>query len=154
MIFRDIKQGYPIYLFDRQSFKASQGKVVAVSVPHYDMKAPSGQMVVDIKVEADGNATEYVVLDGSSTAYSGNIMLSTDRDGIVREVEAMKEQAERVLASVDEQKHIAEQAKELLAELNPMYKERVETEKRFTSIESGMAELKAMMQDISKRLQP
>lgn len=65
----------------------------------------------------------------------------------------------RVLASVDHQKEVLEKSSSLLAELNPVYKEKQETEKRFSAIEETVTgvkgsvdELKKMMSDFIKKM--
>lgn len=67
--------------------------------------------------------------------------------------------AEQVLASVDHQKEVLEKSSSLLAELNPVYKEKQETEKRFSAIEETVTgvkgsvdELKKMMSDFIKKM--
>ena len=71
----------------------------------------------------------------------------------------MKNTAEQVLASVDHQKEVLKKSSALLAELNPIYKEKQETEKRFATIEETVTgvkgsvdELKKMMSDFIKKM--
>lgn len=78
---------------------------------------------------------------------------------LASEIEAMKNTAEQVLASVDHQKEVLEKSSFLLAELNPVYKEKQETEKRFSAIEETVTgvkgsvdELKKMMSDFIKKM--
>nr|DAN22435.1 MAG TPA_asm: hypothetical protein [Bacteriophage sp.] len=62
----------------------------------------------------------------------------------MHEIEAMKNNAEQVIASVDKQKQILEKANTLLSELNPVYKEKKETDLRFSKIENSISEMKDM----------
>nr|UWD62758.1 MAG: hypothetical protein [Bacteriophage sp.] len=62
----------------------------------------------------------------------------------MHEIEAMKNNAEQVLASVDKQKQILDKANTLLSELNPVYKEKKETDLRFSKIENSISEMKDM----------
>jgi len=62
----------------------------------------------------------------------------------MHEIEAMKNNAEQVLASVDKQKQILDKANTLLSELNPIYKEKKETDLRFSKIENSISEMKDM----------
>jgi len=48
------------------------------------------------------------------------------------------------LASVDKQKEILDKANDLLAELNPTFKEKKETDLRFSKIEKSICEMKDM----------
>lgn len=57
----------------------------------------------------------------------------------------MKNNAEKRLANVDSDKKIVERASNLLAELNPIYRQKQDTEKRFGEIEGSITDLKEMM---------
>lgn len=163
MMFKDIKQNYPVFIFNKQDLSVVQGKVVATTFPHVDVNAQkvtptaisptnsiSTQMVVDVTIEAGGKTATYTIPESLSVTYAGNIVLSTDREGISREVEALKSSAEQVLLSVEKQKEIVEKTTALLAELNPVYKEKKENEERFTKIESSVAEMKTMLSNFIK----
>ena len=173
MMFKDIKQNYPVFIFNKQDLSVVQGKVVATTFPHVDMNSaqkvtptslspasPLGtQMVVDVTIEAGGKTATYTIPESLSVTYAGNMVLSTDREGIAREVEALKSSAEQVLSSVDRQKEIVEKTTSLLAELSPAYKEKKETEERFSAIEETVTgvkgsvdELKKMMSDFIKKM--
>ena len=56
----------------------------------------------------------------------------------------MKNSAQQILNSVDKQKEILAKADQLLSELNPVYKEKQETDQRFTNIENSISEMKDM----------
>lgn len=75
MLFKEIKQNYPVYILDKQRLKLVQGKVATVSFPRLDMNA-------------------------------------------------------------------------LLAELNPAYKEKRETEERLCNLETGIHTLQGMMSEL------
>lgn len=164
MLFKDIKQNYPVFILDKQELKVIQGKVVSTAFPRIDIAGgtkpvnisptnPTGaQMVVDITIEADGKTATYAIPENLAVTYAGNIVLSTDRDGLVREIEAMKNAAEQILSSVDHQKAIVEKSSTLLAELNPVYRERIKTEERFGKIEGSVAEMKDSVAEIKEVL--
>lgn len=154
MLFKDIKQNYPVYILDKQNVKFTQGKVQSVSFPHIDNSSPMGmgKTVIDVVIEADGKSATYAMPESLSVVYAGDIVLSTDRDGILREIEAMKTSAEQVLASIDKQKDIVDKSTALLAELNPEYRAKQENEQRLSSLENSMKELKEMMTGFIKEM--
>ena len=123
MIFKDIKQNYPVYILDKQEVTLTQGKVTSVSFPHIDTNMPSynsvsnPQMVVDVTIEANGKAATYTIPESLSITYAGNLILSTDKQSLINEVEALKNGAEQVLASVEHNKTIVEKASALLSEM-------------------------------------
>lgn len=102
-------------------------------------------MVVDVEIEADGKTATYAIPENLSVTYAGNLVLSTDGEGLLREIEARQAAAEQILASVDKQQTIIERAKALRAEYNPVFKEKQETEKKFKEIDKSISEMKDLM---------
>ena len=154
MLFKDIKQNYPVYILDKQDLSLTQGKVTAIGFPRLDMNPKTGKsdMVVDVTIDANGKVGTYTIPDSLSITYAGNLVLSTDKMGLAGEIESMKTTAEQVIASVDRQKEILQKASSLLAELNPAYKERQETEQRFNKIEGSISRIEEMMANLVKEL--
>lgn len=153
MFFKDLKQNYPVYILDKSTMTLKQGKVIQSSFPRMEMNPAAGKtgMVVDISIEADGRTANYVFPEGSSVAYAGSLVLSVDRQGLIGEVEAMKSGAEQAIAEYDRQKDVLGKATELLAELNPAFKEKQDTERRFGQLESSMNELKDMFAQFMRK---
>ena len=161
MLFKELKQNYPVYILDKQAVTFTQGKVISVSLPR--MGVGNGTMpmmptssptavLVDVTIEADGRTATYSIPENLAVTYAGSTVLSTDREGISREIEAMRATAEQVLSSVDRQKEILDKTQSLLAELNPAYKEKKETDERFNRIEGDVSEMKSMVRDLLNKL--
>ncbi len=161
MLFKELKQNYPVYILDKQTVTFTQGKVISVSLPRMNVgngtmpmmptSSPTA-MLVDVTIEADGRTATYSIPENLAVTYAGSTVLSTDREGISREIEAMRATAEQVLSSVDRQKEILDKTQSLLAELNPAYKEKKETDERFNRIEGDMSEMKSMVRDLLNKL--
>lgn len=147
IVFKDIKQNYPIYILNKQELSILQGKATQISFPRMEMNQKTGkaEMVVDVTVEADSKTATYTIPENLSVTYAGNIVLSTDKQGLTGEVEAMKNNAEQILASAAQAQNVIDKAPLLLAELNPVYKEKQETEQRFGKIEGSISEMKEIM---------
>ena len=106
MLFKDMKPGYPVYLLDKKDgIKAIQGKVVKVSDPYFPPVQP-GQMptmnttqrVVDVTLEAEGVTNTYSIPETLTVTYAANsLVLSTNREGILRDVESIKTRDEEEL---------------------------------------------------------
>lgn len=126
---------------------AIQGKATQVSFPRLEMNQKTGktEMVVDVTIEANGKMATYAIPESHSVTYAGHLVLSTEKSGLTSEVEAQKANAEQVLASASKAQNIIDKAPSLLAELNPMYKEKQETEQRFGKIEGSIGEMKELM---------
>ncbi len=81
----------------------------------------------------------------ATVTYAGHLVLATEKPGLASEVEAQKASAEQVLASASKAQNIIKKAPSLLAELNPMYKEKQETEQRFGKIEISINNMEELM---------
>lgn len=147
MAFKDIKQGYSVYILDKQNMTITEGKVITVGFPHVDMnnKPQTGvsQMVVDVTIESSQKTATYSIPENLSITYAGDIVLSVDKQSLSYEVQSMKTQAEKIIESVPKQKEIVEKANVLLSELNPEYKEKKENEQRFNRIEDSINKLES-----------
>lgn len=153
MLFKDIKPNYPIHILDKQEFSLTQGKATAVSFPRLDMnKSGKTDMVVDVTIEINGKSATYTIPENLAVTYAGNLVLSTDKQGLMSEVDAIVANADQVIASVPHAQAIKEKAPAILAELNPQYKEKQETEKRFGAIEDSVNEIKKMMSELIKQV--
>lgn len=155
MLFKEIKQNYPVYILDKQEFQIIQGKATAVSFPRVEMNQKTGrtEMVVDVTVEANGKTATYSIPENLSVTFAGNLVLSTDKQGLTGEVEAMVANADQILSSVPYAQKIKDTASAILADLNPVYKEKQETEKRFGKIEGSISDMKDMMQKQQKMME-
>jgi len=104
MYFKDLKPGYSVYVFDKQEVEVKQKKVISVSLPHFDNACykVGTNMVVDVTVEHNGHTSTYTLKEDSDTGYTDSLVISTDKQNIVREVEMAKAQSEEMLNQVDE----------------------------------------------------
>lgn len=154
LLFKDIKQNNPVFMLNTQEMEMMQGKVTQVSFPRWETNQKVGQpaMVVDVTIESNGKTATYTIPEGLSVTYAGSIVLSTEKSGLLNEVETQKANAEQVLASAEKAKMVIEKAPALLAELNPAYKEKQETEQRFGKIEKSITNMTDMMSKILEKL--
>ena len=155
MIFRDIKQGYPVYILNKRELTISQGKVASAGFPRLDTNPMTGktEMVVDVSVDdGSGKTGSYVIPEGLSVTYAGDLVLSTEKSGLSGEVEAMRSAAEQALASVDRQREIVDKAGALLSELNPAYREKAENDRRFDALEGSVGELKGLVRSLIDKM--
>lgn len=147
MQFKDIQQLQTVYILNKQEMTVTRGKVTSKGFPRMPNNFKPGQnnMVVDITIEADGKTATYEIPEHLSITYANNLVLSTDSAGLIAEVENMRNTAEQILQSVDQQQKIFDKSKELLAELNPVYKEKQETDERLSKMESSIKNMEEML---------
>ena len=154
MTYRDTKINDTIYILDKDKMVLQQGRVTATS-PHvnntYNTMA-AGQMMRDIAIEVDGKNATYTIPENLSVTFAGSIVLATSQQGLSSEIERMKSEAEQALAMMEHHKMVIERSSDLLAELNPHVREKMENERRFKSIESDMSGIKTMMQQLLDKL--
>ena len=138
-MFKELKSGYPIYLFDRASLKYEQAKVMNVQ-PNY--QAAYGKMEVNVTVQTkDGNQNTYSVADAEQTAYAGSLLIACAKECVINEVRAINAQAEETLGKVSEFENTVKVCNELLETLDTSFREQQATDKRLSKLEEGMAEL-------------
>lgn len=156
MLFKDLKCGFPIHLFDRATRQYKQGKVMSVSPPHPDLdttKKPSmmpvmpgmpnyNKLYVDVSIQTeDGTQNTYSVVDTEQSAYNNTLVISCSKESVINEVNALKSQAEDVLGKVPEFEKTVEDCNKLLESLDTSFREQQATEKRLSRLEEGMAEI-------------
>lgn len=148
MLFKDIKQGYPLYIFDRSDVSVKTGNVASVSFPHISAK-PNGGMVVDVTINIEGNSQQYEIRDTSECAYVGTTMLTPNVESVLNEVRMLKAQSEEVIKSIDKHKDNIVKCAALLSELDPVYKEKQANEKRLSRIEDSIDRLTTIIEKMS-----
>lgn len=142
-------------MLDKKSrVTASQGKAVNVSKPYFPQSPASQpptmatmQMVVDVTIESAGVTHTYAIPETLSVTYASDLVLSTDRDGILREVEALKSQSEEALASVQRHKDTIATCEQILEQWNPSFAEKREQDRRISGLESKMESFGKMLSD-------
>lgn len=140
LLFKDLRANYPLHILDKNELTIKQGKVISVSIPRIEPTCP-GQMVIDLGIELDGKSGSYVLPENQSIAYAKNLILTTEKQALIAEVEALKANAEQILNSVESQKEILAKSEQLLSELNPSFKEKRETSERLNRMEDAIAKL-------------
>ncbi len=114
MTFKDLKSGYPVYLLDRTALVYEQAKVMAVQQNY----TPSsfGKMEVNVTIQTkDGKQNIYSVADTERTAYAGTLLIATEKESIVNELNMLKSNSEEALGKMDEHKRTIERCTSLLA---------------------------------------
>lgn len=161
MTFKELRTNNAIHILDKSDGVVyCQGKVLNVSQPRIDaqqMATPGTmqmpQMVVDVTIEANGKTATYKFADSASVAGVGNTLFSTDKEGVIREVDATIAHCEQYFADKERMEKDYEESKKLKGELDTAYKERQETETRFGKIEKQQEEQGQMLKQILDILQ-
>lgn len=167
MVFKEIKQGFPIYMLDKDNKCFITGKVTGTTFPHpekprtlpngmpdFNTQNQSKRMVVDLTIEAGDRTATYEVSENATVNYAGNLVIATDKQALVPEMEAIVNNASDFLATVDQRKAEAEETvkkmKAILAEVSPQARQAQEYDQRFSNIEGSVNELKDMFANFLK----
>lgn len=157
MQFKDLKIGHQVYMLHKgNNLKVGIGKVAVISpsrFPQTQGNIQAMQMVVDVTIEENGESKTYTTPDSLSVTYAGNeLVIATERDGVLREVESIKAQNEDELSKIDTRRQVVSECEKILTEWNPSFKEKRETEERFAKLETSMTDLKSMLSGLIKEL--
>lgn len=153
MLLKDCQKGYPIFLLNRNDIVVSQGKIVDVSRPHFDNRNPtSTSMVIDVTVEIDGKQTSFVMPESANVAYTDNLVISSDRTDIMREVEAICNRNEEELKQTSVREQTVKKCKSIIEEWNPAIRQQRETDERMSKMEKEMGQMRSDVNDKFERI--
>ena len=143
MLFKDCQKGYPVFMLDRKEITAKQGKIVDVSRPHFDSHNPANtQMVVDVVIEIEGKQLPpFVIPETYGVAYTDSMIISTDRESIIKEVQVVLSRNEEELKLIPVREKTVKQCQSIIEEWNPAIKQQRETDERISKIETALTEL-------------
>lgn len=167
VLFKDLTPASVIYaLLKGDELEYKEGSIVTVGRPRMNMPEvkpgqmpvpmPSMQNVVDVTYTLDGkNFTDAVDVTATmfSTKNPGCIsLISTDKDAVVRELHATLKTSENYIKEaereVPKQEKRIKKCKELISQLDTEYKERQQTEERFTKLEETQKEQGSKLDEI------
>lgn len=140
MLFKELKSNYPIFLLDRATLSFEQARVMNVQ-PNYQ-SVNMNRIEVNVTIQnKEGKQNTYAVADSEQSAYAGNLFISTSKDSIINEVNALKNASEEVLSKVEEHKQTVEKCKNLLAELDTSFRDQQRTNQRLDNMENKLDEI-------------
>lgn len=157
MQFREIKQGYQVYILDTNKISATNGKVVNVSQPYFPSPQTFGQTqqafsqtstqrMIDVTIENDGRTQTLSVPENSQVVNTpNNMIISCDKEGIIREVEAIKAIKEERLKNRDKDEADLKSCEEILTSWNPEFAAKKEQDKRLSAMEDKIGNMEEMM---------
>lgn len=151
MEFKNLKAGHEVFAVDLQKVEVHVGKVVDTpTLPHTDPKYGISQLVVDVAIDVNGKTTQYVLPADTDSAYPANMVVTTSRDVVLRELEAKKNSCQQNLSMKDYYEECVVKCDKYIAEYNPAFKEKQENEARFAAIEQGQAKIMEMLKKLTE----
>ena len=141
MLFKDIKIGDTLYFYDRTSIELSTKKVAKVSAPYLDNNVMVG-MVVDVSV----GEKRYKFRESAEVGFDGDIVISPNKDQILREADCRVANNEAVIASVPQLEAEMPRLRNVINILAPERKAQKMQEERMAKMEQSIDSLKEMFE--------
>ena len=150
MNFKDLKSGNEIYAVDLQKVIVYSGKVTSdATLPHTDPKFGIAQLVVDVTVDVNGENKTYVLPADNDSAYPTNMVVTTSRDVVLRELKAKKSTSQQNLSMKNYHEECIEKCDKYIAMYDPAFREKQEIEARFSRIEEGQEKIMEMLKNFT-----
>lgn len=144
-----LRPGVPVYVLYKNEPRFAVGKVAQVSnqyPPQFNFQQPLNPnnmgMMVDLSIEVDGKTETYprIPINSSIAEFPDKgVILSETRDGIVNEVNVIRNASQTAIDQVDVHKRIIASCDQLLLDLNPQLKHEQEQAGKIARLEEQLA---------------
>jgi len=144
-----LRQGTPVYVLYKNEPRFAVGKVAQVSnqyPPQFNFQQPLNPnnmgMMVDLSIEVDGKTESYprIPINSSIAEFPDKgVILSETRDGIVNEINVIRNASQTAIDQVDVHKKIIASCDQLLLDLNPQLKHEQEQAGKIAKLEEQLA---------------
>lgn len=144
-----LRQGTPVYVLYKNEPRFAVGKVAQVSnqyPPQFNFQQPLNPnnvgMMVDLSIEVDGKTESYPRIPISSSIAEfpeKGVIISETRDGIINEINVIRNASQTALEQVDVHKRIISSCDQLLLDLNPQLKHEQEQASKISKLEEQLA---------------
>lgn len=144
-----LRPGVPVYVLYKNEPKFAVGKVAQVSnqyPPQFNFQQPLNPnnmgMMVDLSIEVDGKTETYprIPINSSIAEFPDKgVILSETRDGIVNEINVIRNASQTAIDQVDVHKRIIASCDQLLLDLNPQLKHEQEQAGKIARLEEQLA---------------
>ena len=108
-------------------------------------------MVVDVSIDSN-NATKIWTLPADQKVAEmqndSNVIISTDKNAIIAMIKSINQECENYLQGIDINKKKLKLTKDLIAELDVVYKQQQQTEERFDKIEQAIGEIHQQLSSV------
>lgn len=154
-MFSNLSPNSILYVFDVQSTpKILSGPVERVSLPRpkYNTFNPNMEMVVDLFATINGERREFKGVPNGSIANFGDnaFVLAESKEALNSYINAMLQNSQSIINSIDKHKKLIADYEEALQELNPSLKADKEKDKAIQSLQDQLSELKGMIAAMAK----
>ena len=137
MLFKELKNGYPLYILNSQTAEVGTGTVTYVGQPHVTQdkkKLYNGQMmmVIDVTANFGGKAKTIELQDSISQTMSddGLLLITPNKEDVLNGMRMLQTRSEEALRLVPMHEEIVKKCSSWLQENDPVYQQSAAYEKR------------------------
>lgn len=160
-MFSNLRTNSQIYILHKEATPYVEvGTVLNVSqpVPKFPMGNFMNQqeLVVDVTVKINDNTITLQKLpsglDIADQGINGNVVITTSREAMNAEVDALRQKSLNILNSVEHHKNIVQECEVLLQRLNPEFAEQRQQKQEIDALKVQMSEMMLGMKELMAQL--
>lgn len=160
-MFSNLRTNSQVYILHKESSPyVDVGTVVSVSqpVPKFPMNNFMNQqeLVVDVTVKINDSTVTLqklpANLDIADQGINGNTVITTSREAMNAEVDALRQKSLGILNSVEYHQKIVQDCEVLLQRLNPEFAEQRQQKQEIDTLKAQMSEMMSGMKELMAQL--
>lgn len=160
-MFSNLRTNSQVYILHKESSPyVDVGTVVSVSqpVPKFPMNNFMNQqeLVVDVTVKINDSTVTLqklpANLDIADQGINGNMVITTSREAMNAEVDALRQKSLGILNSVEYHQKIVQDCEVLLQRLNPEFAEQRQQKQEIDTLKAQMSEMMSSMKELMAQL--
>lgn len=156
-MFSNLRTNSQVYILHKDASPyVDVGTVISVSqpVPKFPMNNFMNQqeLVVDVTVKINDSTVTLqklpANLDIADQGINGNMVITTSREAMNSEVDALRQKSLGILNSVDYHKKVVQDCEVLLQRLNPEFAEQKQQKQEIDALKAQMSEMMLGMKEL------
>lgn len=156
-MFSNLRTNSQVYILHKEASPyVDVGTVISVSqpVPKFPMNNFMNQqeLVVDVTVKINDSTVTLqklpANLDIADQGINGNMVITTSREAMNLEVDALRQKSLGILNSVDYHKKLVQDCEVLLQRLNPEFAEQKQQKQEIDALKAQMSEMMLGMREL------
>lgn len=156
-MFSNLRTNSQVYILHKETSPyVDVGTVISVSqpVPKFPMNNFMNQqeLVVDVTVKINDSTVTLqklpANLDIADQGINGNMVITTSREAMNLEVDALRQKSLSILNSIDYHKKIVQDCEVLLQRLNPEFAEQKQQKQEIDALKAQMSEMMLGMREL------
>lgn len=160
-MFSNLRTNSQVYILHKESSPyVDVGTVVSVSqpVPKFPMNnfMNPQELVVDVTVKINDSTVTLqklpANLDIADQGINGNMVITTSREAMNAEVDALRQKSLGILNSVEYHQKIVQDCEVLLQRLNPEFAEQRQQKQEIDTLKAQMSEMMSGMKELMAQL--